>query len=375
MSLFASDPPEMPPPIPDDATRLQQALHGLFAVERVRSQKDGYVFSGRLLADAESSYEPVAQRFRALGYTPLFSHRDNEDVIVALDGTFAPAKPGRPWVNILLFIATLLTTLAAGGMMMGENLWAAALEGNITAVLTAVWAGLPFAVSLLAILTVHEFGHYFAARWHDVKVSLPYFIPLPGIGLGTLGAFISLKSPMQNRKVLFDVGVSGPLAGFVVALPLFVIGLFLSQEVPAEFASRLPALGNSPLVYMIQLLFGRPAEGFILSPHPIYYAAWIGLLITALNLLPAGQLDGGHIAYALFGRYADRIAYVTVGLLLMAGLVFSSTWLFWAFFIFMTGLRHPPPLNDIAKLDPRRRSLGIFAIFLFMVLFVANPFG
>ena len=375
MSYFPYDPPEIPPPIPDDATRLQQALHGLFAVERVRSQKDGYIFFGSLLTDAEQSYAQVSDRFSLLGYTPLFSRREGQDVIVALDGTFAPAKAGRPWVNLLLFIATLLTTLAAGGMMVGENLWAAALEGNITAVGTAVWAGLPFALSLLAILTVHEFGHYFAARWHDVKVSLPYFIPLPGFGLGTLGAFISLKSPMQNRKVLFDVGVSGPLAGFVIALPLFVIGLFLSQEVSVELASGIPALGNSPLVYMIQLLFGRPAEGFVLLPHPVYYAAWIGLLITALNLLPAGQLDGGHIAYALFGRYADRIAYVTVGLLLMAGLVFSSTWLFWAFFIFMTGLRHPPPLNDIVLLDPRRRALAIFAMFLFMVLFVANPFG
>lgn len=375
MSFFPFDPPEMPPPIPDDATRLQQALHGLFAVERVRSQEDGYIFFGRLLADPELSYEQVSDRFSLLGYTPLFSRREGQDVIVALDGTFAPAKPGRPWLNLLLFVATLLTTLAAGAFMGGEDLWSAILAGDVTAVGTAVWAGLPFSFTLLAILTVHEFGHYFAARWHDVKVSLPYFIPLPGVGLGTLGAFISLKSPMQNRKVLFDVGVSGPLAGFVVALPLFILGLFLSQEVPAEFASRIPALGNSPLTYALQLLFNRPSEGFILLPHPVYYAAWIGLLITALNLLPAGQLDGGHISYALFGRYADRIAMITVGLLLLSGLVLSSTWLFWAFFIFITGLRHPPPLNDIVELDPVRRAMAVSAMVLFVVLFVANPFG
>ncbi|MCA9979647.1 MAG: site-2 protease family protein [Anaerolineales bacterium] len=362
-------------PVQDDVTRLQNALRGLFTVNRVQPQQDGVVFFGRLAYDPEFSYDQVEQRFGLLGYTPLFSRRNSEDVITALDGTFAPAKPGRPWLNLLLFVVTVLTTLAAGGMMVGQNLWGALFAGDATAVVSALRAGIPFSLSLLSILAVHEFGHYFAARWHKVKVSLPYFIPLPGLGLGTLGAFISLKSPMKNRKVLFDIGVSGPLAGFAIALPLFIFGLFLSSEVSAQLAPNIPELGRSPLVYFLQLVIGRPADGQVLIPHPVYYAAWIGLLITALNLLPAGQLDGGHIAYALFGRYADRIAFFTVGALLLAGIFFSTTWLFWAFFIFMTGMRHPPPLNDIIELDPMRRSIGIFAILLFTLLFVTSPFG
>jgi membrane-associated protease RseP (regulator of RpoE activity) len=362
-------------PVPDDGVRLQNALYGLFSIYRMRTEPEGYTFFGQLLYDAETTYDEVTARFDALGYTPLFSRRGGEDVIMAMEGRIAPASAGRPWVNLLLFAATLFTTLAAGAAMLGEDVWGALLAGDNTAVFTALRAGLPFALTLLSILTVHEFGHYFAARWHNVKVSLPYFIPLPAIGLGTLGAFISLKSPMRNRQVLFDVGVSGPLAGFVIALPLFIVGIFLSEQVPDVWASQVTQLGRSPLVQFLHLLTNRPSTGYILLPHPIYYAAWIGLLITALNLLPAGQLDGGHIAYALFGRYAHRIAYLTAGGLLLAGIFFSSTWLFWAFFIFFTGLRHPPPLNDIVRLDSRRYAVGIFAILLFMLLFVANPFG
>jgi len=204
---------------------------------------------------------------------------------------------------------------------------------------------------------------------------LPYFIPLPFIGLGTLGAFISIKSPIHNRKALFDIGVSGPLAGFAVALPLLFVGLTLSREVPF-FASGLTLnlLGSSLLVDgIVNLFYSLPANR-TLALHPVFFAAWLGLLLTGMNLLPLGQLDGGHVAYAWLGRYGHWLAMVMFVLLLAAGYFLSTMWYIWAFFVLMSGLRHAPTLNDVTPLDGRRRLIGFAALLLFLLTIVPVPF-
>jgi membrane-associated protease RseP (regulator of RpoE activity) len=212
----------------------------------------------------------------------------------------------------VLLIATIFTTLLAGAGIAGVNVYpalrAAWASGNFAQVLPLLYAGLPFAGTLLFILGVHEMGHYVAARRHGVQVTLPFFIPVPLIGsLGTFGAFIQLKSPVENRKALFDVGVAGPLAGFVVAVPLMVIGLLQSEVVRRTGANT---FGSSLFLQALANIFAPHAANQAIALSPMAIAAWFGLLITGLNLLPMGQLDGGHIAYAVLGRAARPLATV-----------------------------------------------------------------
>jgi membrane-associated protease RseP (regulator of RpoE activity) len=278
-------------------------------------------------------------------------------------------------VNILLLLATIVTRLAAGASMRGEDLFGALASGNLPFITEIALIGAPFSVTLLAILGVHELGHYVAARWHGVAASLPYFIPLPFAGLGTLGAFIALKSPMKDRRVLFDIGLAGPLAGFVVALPLLAVGLMLSPEVPGLSGGlTLQALGSSVLVSGVVDWLREIPPGSTLALHPVFFAAWLGLLLTSVNLLPVGQLDGGHVAYALLGRWGHGLALLTFVALIAAGALVSTMWYIWAFFVMLGGLRHPPTMNDLTPLTPFRWFLGLVALLLFMLTIVPAPF-
>lgn len=372
--------PFVPPidPVQQAIDGLRAELLGLFEVEQIDSSGRGrtITFAGRLLYDADSSYDEIQRRFRAYGYTPMLTQARGLDVVLAMRGVIDQARPGNPLLNLLLFLATILTTLSAGATLAGESdVLAVIRAGDPAGIWAAILAGAPFTIALLGILGVHEFGHYFAARWHGVVATLPYFIPMPLGGLGTLGAFIAVKSPMKNRTVLFDIGLAGPLAGFAVAVPLLILGLWLSQEVP--YFSRgltLRVLGSSVLVDgLIGLLRPIPA-GRTLELNPIFFAAWFGLLITGINLLPIGQLDGGHVAYGLFGRYAHWLAYLAFFGLLVGGVVFSENWFIWAFFVIFGGLRHPPPLNDISGLNWSRKLIGLLTIILFFLLIVPVPF-
>lgn len=365
-------------PVQQIIDSLRAELLGLFQVEQIDSRGRGQTitFAGRLLNDADTSYDELQRRFGAYGYTPMLTQARGLDLVLAMRGVVDQSRPGNPLLNLLLFLATVLTTLSAGATLAGEtDVLAVIRAGDPAGIQAAMLAGLPFTLALLGILGVHEFGHYFAARWHGVVATLPYFIPMPFGGLGTLGAFIAVKSPMKSRKVLFDIGLAGPLAGFVVAVPLLILGLGLSQEVP-YFARGLTlrVLGSSVLVDGIIGLFGHVPAGRTLELHPIFFAAWFGLLITGINLLPIGQLDGGHVAYGLLGRYAHWLAYLTFFGLLLAGVAFSPNWFIWAFFVIFGGLRHPPPLNDISGLDWSRKLIGLLTILLFFLLIVPVPF-
>jgi membrane-associated protease RseP (regulator of RpoE activity) len=355
--------------------RLRQEVEGLLHVADVRSSArgDSVMFIGQLVSDAESVYGALRSRFRRLGYTPILRREGNADIVVAQRGLL-PAARFNPWVNAALLLATIFTTLFAGAAFARVNplpaLQAVLLQGDLSGLASVLVAGAPFAGTLLFILGVHEMGHYVAARLHGVQVTLPYFIPVP-FGLGTFGAFIQMKSPVENRKALFDVGLAGPLAGFLVAVPLMIFGLLQSEIVPRTPQGQ---IGASLLVRWLVDFVVPHAANQAVALSPIAVAAWFGLLVTGFNLLPMGQLDGGHIAYAVLGRAARPVAYAAFAGLIFLGFTTWAGWLTWAFFAMLTGLGHAQPLNDITPLDGGRRLLGLLTLGLFFLLITPRPF-
>jgi len=232
--------------------------------------------------------------------------------------------------------------------------------------------GLPFSFTIMAILLAHELGHYFACRYYGIDASLPYFIPFPLPPLGTFGAFIRIRSPIYTRRALFDVGIAGPLAGFLVLLPALVVGVALSKSVPS-------APGQDELVFGVPLIerifellrFSHVASDHILL-HPVARAAWAGTLATALNLLPIGQLDGGHILYAFTGRRHKALSRIFVLALVPLGYFYSPSWWVWAALLFFFALRHPV-IYDIAPLDTNRVTLGVIALAILLLTFTLTP--
>lgn len=386
-------PPHLIAPERTIEDQLAEALDGLYIVQdnqRVSQEIRGrtataVVFRGRLLQDAETAYPIVTERFKALGFTPLMERRDDKDIIIAIEGLITPRTVSSPvWLHVALLVATIITTTLSGAQFQGYRvnvILSRIFGGDIAYLGTVIGAGAPFALTLLLILGVHEMGHYIAARRNGVSVTLPYFIPFPFIGLlGTLGAVIFIKSPLTSRKSLFDVGISGPLAGFVVALIAFIVGLFL---LPSDRPNLLfmSAFGGERLG-MPLLLQGigevlRPDVANLsrfVARQPVALAAWFGMLLTVLNLLPIGQLDGGHVMYTLFGRSAWGIAAAVFIALIVLGMTVFPSLIFFAFLALMTGLRHPPPGNDITPLDGPRKLLGYATIVLFFLIATPTPF-
>ena len=281
----------------------------------------------------------------------------------------AIAPHARPWVNLLLFALTIVTTTWAGAAHRGVDLLREPARLGV---------GLPYALALLLILAFHEFGHYFMARRHGIRVTLPYFIPVP-FALGTFGAFIKMRSPAEDRRALFDVAVAGPLAGLLVAIPALLIGLRSSVIVAATdpaaggMMQHGASVGSSVLLALLAKLSLGPAllEGHVLQLSPLAFAGWLGLLVTALNLAPIGQLDGGHIARAMFGgRAGETIGSVAMWTLLLLGLFVWPGLLTWAIIVFFIAGGGAPPLNDLTPLTPERRWLG-YAAFAILALIVA----
>ena len=351
--------------------RMREDASGVFEVSGVsvprQAQQGVVVFAGRLLvSDPDQAYDLLARRWVRHSYTPLLRVVGGEQQVVAMPG-LVRARPARVWINVVLFVVTVLSVVIVGAMNEGIDPLANPL---------GVAAGLPFAVALLVILGAHEFGHYFTARHHGVAVTLPYFIPMPLSPVGTFGAFIQLRSPVRTRNQLFDVGVAGPLVGLVVAIPLLLYGLSVSpvQALPAQggYIMEGNSLAYAGAKYLIhgQLL---PSNGRDVMLDPVAFAAWFGLLVTAFNLLPVGQLDGGHVLFALFGEKVRIVGFVFVGILLVMGLLLWEGWIIWAILIFLLGVGHPAPLNDITPLSPRRKLLGAIVLLLFLLVFVPVP--
>lgn len=278
------------------------------------------------------------------------------------------SSPGfnHPLVPMGLFAVTVVTTLLAGALQAGVN----PLEKP-----SEIWRGIPFSFTLLLILACHESGHWVASRRHGVDVSLPYFIPGPTL-VGTFGAFIAMKSPISDRNALIDIGAAGPLAGLVVTIPVLFVGLALSQVVPAAQTEGVGIhLGECALFSAVNwLVHGTigPDQDVIL--HPMAFAGWIGLLVTSLNLIPVGQLDGGHIIYAIFGDRQREVAWMVVGMLLILGIVGWEGWLIWGGILLVLGVRHPPVIYDWGELDNRRLAVGYLAMLCFALTFTPIPF-
>ena len=276
-------------------------------------------------------------------------------------------KPGIS-INIILFILTIGTTLLAGALQQGVN----PLQDP-----SQIVKGLPFSAALLFILLSHEMGHYLVSKKHRIDATLPYFIPAPTF-IGTFGAFIKMRSPVQDKKVLLDIGAAGPLAGIIVTIPILIIGLKLSEVVVVEPSLKGGfTLGSSLILsFLTKVVLGNIPDNYNVIIHPLGFAGWIGLLVTSLNLIPVGQLDGGHIAYAVFGEKTKVISKVALVALLGLGIWGSRTWLVWAIMLLvLLGAKHPPPLDHDVPLDRRRKVIGAITLLVFIVTFIPVPFS
>jgi membrane-associated protease RseP (regulator of RpoE activity) len=265
----------------------------------------------------------------------------------------------------LLFALTLLSCLFAGAQM---------VEG-LTEVNWNLLDGLPYAAALLGILAAHEMGHYLTARRLGTPTSLPYFLPMP-LGFGTFGAVINMAAPPRNRRHLLAIAAAGPLAGLAVALPVLLLGLSLSQVEPLPTLGVYQMEGNSLLYAALKfLMFGQllPANGQDVFIHPVAFAGWAGLLVTGLNLIPAGQLDGGHIVYALLGERRARVIFWAVLAALAVLAFFWQGWILWLFLIFLFGRMRLAPLDDVTTLTGRQQALAIAMIFIFILVFTPIP--
>jgi len=232
--------------------------------------------------------------------------------------------------------------------------------------------GIPFAVTLMGILLAHELGHYFACRFYRIHASYPFFIPAPTL-IGTLGAFIRIRSPIVNRRALFDVALAGPVVGFLVAVPALALAIAKSKSVIAGGDDALVVFGQPLIERILEALLrpGVPHETLLL--HPVGRAAWVGIFATALNLLPAGQLDGGHILYALASDRHRRVTLAVAILLVPLAIHYWLGWLMWAILLVAIGFRHPPLIDRWQPLDPRRRSWALVALAIFVLCFMPAP--
>ena len=295
-----------------------------------------------------------------------------------------PAGPSRdrPLLNLALLLATIGTTTWVGaGLHQGFFGDPDSLAGPLALLRYGLWHGLWYSIPVLAILGVHELGHYWACRHYRVDASLPYFLPAPVL-IGTLGAFIRMRQPIATKRMLFDIGVAGPLAGFAVAVPALFVGVGLSEVAPAADAAdaadgRRLTLGM-PLLFRFAVwtVWGATPAGYSFNLHPVGFAAWVGLLATALNLFPIGQLDGGHISYAIFGG-RSTIVTVAAAAALFALAFHSPSWIVWAVLMVVMlvafGPRHPRTLDHDVPIDRTRLLVAACALVIFVVCFTPAP--
>lgn len=389
-------------------------------------------YRGQLLVDdSAQAYDQLSAALDPYGITPLFRIEDGRHVIMLIP-RLADPKPANIAVNVALFLLTALTVLWTGSLMAGAEPLVSPTAGfgeQVLAWFQALLQGWPFALSLLSILLFHEFGHYLVSRYHKTPATLPYFIPLPPqlSPLGTLGAAIFMQGVPKNKRILFDIGIAGPLAGLIVAIPVLWLGLSLSHLdvvndtlYPApqaneralcldadyledgsytcgsdgflegnsllylgmkylRFGQLLPAPadyhGQAPILYWLRYFFTGgpvPLGGMDVMIDPVAFAGWAGLLVTALNLLPVGTLDGGHVVYGLFGEKARQAYPFILGLLALLGIFWMGWWL-WAAILLWLGRVQAQPLDQITTLDPPRRILAVVMLVIFVLVFSPVP--
>ena len=380
---------------------LNQLVGRIFRIEDVTSMdphQQGFLmrYRGQLLdEDSASAYDLLAGLLDPYRISPHFRIEDGRQVIY-----LAPKQPDpkqdKVSTNIILFVLTVFSVMLAGVQIEGPLPEDAMAQMILLA--KNIFSGWPFALSLLGILLAHELGHCFMSRYHKTPATLPYFIPFPFSPLGTMGAAILMRGTPKNKRVLFDIGVAGPIAGLVVAIPVLLYGLSLSTLGTIEpnpngflegnsliyllakfvvFGQLLPApVEPQGILYWLQYFFtGRPVPfgGLDVFIHPVAFAGWAGILVTALNLIPAGTLDGGHVIYSLFGDKAKKAFPFIVGLLVILGFFWSGWWL-WAALLFWLGRVNAQPMDQITELDPTRRLIAYSMIVVFILVLTPVPF-
>jgi membrane-associated protease RseP (regulator of RpoE activity) len=352
------------------------------------------VFEGHLRLDSETAYERLDEKLALLDLLALFREtsgrakpqstaqpaRQPRQLIYIVQGRVNP-KP-RSWIpNLVLFLLTLFSLFYVGmfqalGEIASRDL--AQAEALVANGLLELWRGYPYAFGIMLILGAHELGHYFAARRRKIAVTLPYFLPNPLdvflIGLiGTFGAFIQLRQPIRNRKMLLEIGAAGPLAGLIFAIPILLLGLATS---PVKEIQTGIVEGNSLLYAVAKIItFGRflPDGTYDVYVNQLAWAGWTGLLVTGLNLIPIGQLDGGHVMYALFGNRAKSLYFPVMAILTLLVLTTGGTFILMLFLLLLLGRTHAVPLDDITPLDPPHRLVAIVTLVVFALVFVPVP--
>jgi membrane-associated protease RseP (regulator of RpoE activity) len=373
-------------------------------------------YRGHLLGeDTVAAYDQLADALRPYNITPLFRREPGDkQVIFLVPSPAIPSFGSRSYVNIILFIITVFSIMLTGvdvppAVMPPSGILSIADRFHY------IFTGWPFALSMMGILFAHEMGHYLMCRYYKVPATLPFFIPMPLLSpLGTLGAFIMMRGIPKNKRILFDVGVAGPIAGLVIAVPVLFIGLSLSHLGPIGpaapgtsgflegnslfylfskyviFGKLLPEPvsmnGLPPFIYWLQYFLTShpiPFNGMDVMLHNVAFAGWAGLLVTALNLVPVGTLDGGHVAYGLFGEKARKFFPIAIGTLIALSFLpvfltlslsaFNFSWLLWIFILFWLGNVRTHPLDDITPLDGKRRALGFLMLFVFLLVFAPIP--
>jgi len=279
-------------------------------------------------------------------------------------GNVAQIRKPFPWVNTALFIATIFTTLLAGALQQGAEIFQHPAE---------LVRGIPFSFTLMAILLTHEMGHYPTSRYHGVNATLPYFSAAPSI-IGTFGAFIRMTSPILSKRALIDIGASGPIAGFVVAIVAVAVGLHYSQVVEVSTLEGMKL--GTPLIFSMisDLTIGPVPIGHDVLLHPVAFAGWIGMFVTALNLIPIGQLDGGHVVYAVFGQRHRTISLIMIPTLILFGIYGWPGWFLWAVLPLIFGINHPPVLDTDHPLGLSRQIIGWISLAIFVLTFTPTPF-
>ena len=376
----------------EEATLQHCFPWSVYYLQNIEYRPQALICRGQLRSSPTVAYETVrenvetnfGQRFlvvfqEGLNGKPFFALVPNPEQQKAKTPT-RPEKLTRPGVALGLFLITIFTTTVAGaGYVVNDDFLTGMSEEILQSDSVVFFQGLPYALSLMFILGVHELGHYLMARRYQVKATLPYFIPMPFL-FGTLGAFIQVKSPIPNRRALFDVGIAGPLAGLVASLPLLVWGLAHSEVVDMpEEASLLTFGGFDPGVSIALTLLSKIALGSqldiqsALHMHPVAVAGCLGLVITALNLMPVGQLDGGHIVHAMYGQRTGAVIGQICRFLVLGLAFVHGELLIWAILLFFIPAVDEPALNDVSELDDKRDLWGLFALTLLVLIVLPTP--
>ncbi len=347
-------------------SNMDQAIDFLatkMRIDSITTSINGFKIKGVINEPVIKSVVMIKNYFKDAVYVPIFSKENDQHVIVCTIIKKIVDKP-KYWLNILLFVATLLSTMFVGAF----NAGAEPLK-NIGDMIY----GIPFSFSIMAILTCHELGHYIVSRKAGMVTSLPYFIPVPFNIIGTLGAIIRMKSIIPSRRDLLNVGMAGPLCGFIISIPITIIGIALSTTQPAIGTAAAIRLGDSLLFsFLVKIMHPNIPSGYDLFLHPIAFAGWIGFLVTSLNLLPIGQLDGGHIAFSIFGSLRKRFYPYLIAVLIGLSLLWPG-WIIWGLLAFLTARREPVIQDTITPLTRNERILAIIPLIVLILTFMPQP--